>query len=600
MTWPLVSHLGDRVLGAPTPGDSFYFVFLLRWVRDVVFGQRPWSQLFFDSHIFYPFGYNLALSETTLSNTLPALPLTALWGEVAAYNLMSLLTFVLSGLGAYLLTLHYTRRRMAAFLAGVVFAFSPYRLSHLGAGHLPLMGTQWLPFLLLYLDKALLEKRVGHAVLAGLFYALGAWSSWYYAYIFALAGAAYVLLRARPWRQVLRQKRLVPCALAFVLVVALLVGPLVLGTAKAWKEGGRPNSLRYVDQFSASPLDFVYPNVFHPLWGTWLLQRYAQNVNENMLYAGWLPLTLAVIALWRARDQVPRTFAWLCLIFAVVALGTTLHWKNAPVYLRVPAQVEHVFTAGMGLLTRRLALYPISSWSLRVPGAIYLPLPTLLLYLYLPFFSAMRVWARFGLVTVLGISVLAGYGWARVSGWFGAHSKRVGPRWVAAAAVAALGLILFDQAAFPYALGTSKVQAQPVDQWLAQQPGDWAVMMYPVNKGTSGIPLYETLVHGKKTVYGQGTAFPRGFNEKRGLLESFPSEECLALLKEWKVRYVLVGSQAYGASWPELQTRLASSGLRLVTILDDEPIYAGDRVLSLLAGTERAFLVDRIYVYEID
>ncbi len=601
MTFPLVAGLGDHVLGAPMPGDSFYYLFLLRWFREAVFGGRALSQLFFNPNMFYPFGYNLALSETTLCNAIPALPLTILFGEVVAYNLVVLLSFALSGFGTYLLVLNHTHSYLGAFLSGLCFAFCPYRLSHLGAGHLPLMGTQWLPFLLLYLDKTIVERRLSKAAMAALFYALGALSSWYYAYMFGLATVIYVLVRGRPWRQYLWQQQFARCVLTFVLVGLVLVGPLVLPVTRVWKEGGRPQSLRYLDQFSASPLDFFYPNVMQPLWGAWLLERYAQNINENALYLGLVPLVLAVIALWRQDGRTRRAFAWLSLIFAVMALGTTLHWDNAPVYIAVPGWLERIFTTGVGFLTKRLALYPISSYSLRVAGAIYLPLPTLLLYLYLPFFSAMRVWARLGLITVFGVSVLAGYGLQRLHkrcNWQGI-SARFRARGLVVT-IAVFCLVILEFAAFPYALGTCSVQARPVDYWLAGQDGDFAIMEFPITKAMTGRSLYMMRTHGKKISFGYGTFFPRAFNEQREVLESFPDKESIALLKTWGVRYVLVGARSYGAAWPQLEKDLsAASGLRHALTLDDLPIYVGDRLLHFLPGTERAFIVDRTYVYEV-
>jgi len=593
MTWPMVAHLGSRVLGPPAPGDSFYYLFLLRWVRDGVFGKTALSQLLWNPWMFYPFGYNLALSETTLSTTLLALPLTALLGEVVAYNLVLFVSFVLSGLGAYLLVLRYTQSRAAAFLGGVVFAFSPYRMSHLGAGHLPLMGTQWLPFLLLYLDKTVSELRVSNAVLAATFYVLGALSSWYYAYMFALAGFTFVVLRGRPWRRHLLQRRFIQRAAVFVLLVALCLGPLAAWTARGWSEGERPHSLRYIDQFSASPADFVYPSVLQPLWGTWLARRYTQNINENILYLGLLPFALAAVSLMRGRRRAAHVYGGLCLVFFVIALGTTLHWRNAPVYVTVPAWLERAFTVGMGLLTGRLALYPISSYSLRLAGSVFIPMPALLMNLYLPFFSAMRVWARFGLVAALGVSVLAGLGHENLAGRSDRKSNRL-------LSILLVGAVLFEYAAIPYALGSCSVEARPVDDWLASQSGDWAIMELPVAKATSGRPLYMAVTHEKRICFGYGTFFPQAFNEQRAVLESFPSSASIALLAAWGVRYVLVGAGSFGAAWPQLQQNLAhSSAVRHVATFDDRPIYAGDRLLGLLPGTEQAFVVDRIYVYEV-
>jgi hypothetical protein len=614
MTYPLVKDLGSKILGPPAPGDNFEYLYKVWWFKHALFDLHvsPFS----NPDMFYPFGYPVTFSETTLANTIPALPLTLLFGEVIAYNLTMLISFALSGLGMYLLVLRLTGSRLAGLVSGVVFAFCPYRMAHLGAGHLPLMGTQWLPLLILYLDRMLARQRALDGVMAAMFYALGALTAWYYAYIFALTGAVYILLRGRPWRQYLWQRRFAGCVLAFLVGCLLLVGPFVLPVTQLWAEGGRPQSLKYLDSFSASPLDLVYPNVLQPLWGTSLLQHYPQQV-ENILYLGLIPLILGGLALWRQRNSVGQAFAWLGILFGVLALGTTLHWQNAPVYMAVPGWLERVFTAGMGLLTKRLAFYPISSYSLRVEGAVYLPLPTLLLYLYLPFFGAMRVWARFGLIAIFGVSVLAGYGlqrlnrqWAtpqrsaqphqqsgkRIPIWPSAHASARG----GVVTLAVLGCVILEFAAFPHALGTCSVQARPVDYWLASQEGDFAIMEFPVLKAMTGRALYAMRTHGKKISFGYGTFFPRAFTESRAVLDAFPSRESITLLKSWGVRYVLVGTHYYGATWAQLERDCsAAPGLRYVRTMDDVPIYEGDRLLHLLPGTERAFIVDRIYVYEV-
>jgi hypothetical protein len=125
-------------------------------------------------------------------------------------------------------------------------------------------------------------------------------------------------------------------------------------------------------------------------------------------------------------------------------------------------------------------------------------------------------------------------------------------------------------------------------------------MEFPVIKAMTGRSLYAMRTHGKKVSFGYGTFFPRAFNESRALLDAFPGPESITLLRSWGVRYVLVGSRYYGATWAQLERDCsAAPGLRFVRTIDDVPAYAGDRLLHLLPGTERAFIVDRIYVYEV-
>ncbi len=594
LTYPLVCNMGARIPGAPAPGDNFEYLYKTWWFKHALFDLA--ASPFFNSRMFYPFGYNVAMSETTVANTIVALPVTLLFGEVVSYNLTLFASFVLSGLGMYLLVLYLTRSRLAGLFSGIVFAFCPYRMGHMGAGHLPLMGTQWLPLMLLYLDRTRISQRSRDAFMAGLFYALSALSAWYYAYIFGLAALTYLALRTWPWRVTLRQRALWRCGLVFVAVSLILVGPVALSMVDVFREGSRPQSLRYVDQFSASPLDFVYPSTMHPLWGARLINGYAQNVYENTLYLGLVPLILALIALFASRRALVRAWGWLGAVFAVLALGTTLHWRNTPVYVRVPPAVERVFTVGMGFLTGRLALYPISSYSLRVPNAIYFPLPTLLLYLFLPFFRSMRVWTRLGLIAVAAVAVLGGWGlqhvWRRLEGRFS--------RWRTAVVGGLVALAMLDLVVVPYALGMCDVQPRPVDRWLQQQTGEFAIIEFPVAKALSGRRLYMLRTHDKNISFGYGTFFPREFYDALPVLEQFPSPQAIALLKSWGVRYALLNTRSLGAAWPEMSVALDSTpALRLVHAFEEAPIYQGDRVLRHMPGTEDAFVVERVLVYEL-
>ena len=63
---------------------------------------------------------------------------------VLAYNAAMFLSFVLSGLGMYLLARDLTGNRWAALAAGTVFLAAPYRFLHVV--HIQLLTLQWFPF----------------------------------------------------------------------------------------------------------------------------------------------------------------------------------------------------------------------------------------------------------------------------------------------------------------------------------------------------------------------------------------------------------------------------------------------------------------------
>ena len=138
-THPLWRHLTTAV---PSDiGDPLLNTWILAWDGHALLTDPAHL---FDANIFFPLKDTLAYSEHLIGTALPMLPILLISGEsVLAYNVAFLISFMLSGFGLYLLALHYTGNRLAAFLAGLAFAFAPYRLSLIG--HLSLLTVQWLP-----------------------------------------------------------------------------------------------------------------------------------------------------------------------------------------------------------------------------------------------------------------------------------------------------------------------------------------------------------------------------------------------------------------------------------------------------------------------
>ena len=593
MTYPLVVHFAQGVLGPP--GDNLEYLYKLWWFKHSLFDLRV--SPFFTADVFYPSGYDLALHEMSLANVSLGMPLTILFGETVSYNALVLLSFVLSGFGLYVLVRRLTGERAAALLVGVVFAFCSYRMGHLGAGHLNLLGTQWLPFVFLCLEQVLDTRRILAGILMGIFFALSALSSWYYAPVTAIFVTVYVLARARPWRKRLFDRRLWHVLFISVIVAGVLMAPSAIHTMRVWSQKEMAFSLREVDVFSASIGDLVVANPMHSLWGRWVAPYYAkrQDVPEYMISLSWVALALALIAVWMRGDRVTFAYALLLGLSVVMALGTTLHADGQRVYFEVPAWAESAFTVAMGWLANRLAVHAMPSYyDMRVAGAIYVPLPTLALYLYLPLFDAMRVWTRFGMISAFSVAVLASIGATKITRW-----GRTAVRW-SGRGVLLIAVVVIELLVAPFPLGWTEVQAQPVDRWLAQQDGEGAVALFPLWKAEHGAALYAQRTHSQPIVYGYGAFFPRRYRQVRPILWDFPTSQAIDVLSDWGVRYVLVGAESYGAQWPEVQRRIGEfDALRLVATFDEAPVYHSGWLSRLLPDFGRAFITDRVYVYEL-
>ncbi len=159
---PLLTNLGS---GLHDRSDTALNTWIVAWQAHILLGD---PLALFDAPIFYPLADTLALSEILWPAAPLAVPLLAATGNpVLVYNLLFLLSFPLAGLGMYLLAREMAARRPAAFLAGLIYAFSPHQFGHLS--QLQLLSIAWLPLTLLFLERLWTRGRPAD----GLGFALG-------------------------------------------------------------------------------------------------------------------------------------------------------------------------------------------------------------------------------------------------------------------------------------------------------------------------------------------------------------------------------------------------------------------------------------------
>jgi hypothetical protein len=166
LTWPLCTVLGSRLPGTATWAfDESTFAWNIWYFKHALLDLQI-SPLHTEL-IWYPLGIDLILYTFNFLNALLALPLQLAFSLPVASNLTLLLATTLSGFGAYLLALYTLRLtfrassgaslasatvlRLAAFLAGIVYAFASNRAIYAALGHYDMVTTQWLPFYILYL-----------------------------------------------------------------------------------------------------------------------------------------------------------------------------------------------------------------------------------------------------------------------------------------------------------------------------------------------------------------------------------------------------------------------------------------------------------------
>jgi hypothetical protein len=332
MLAPALAHFLDAVPGGPVARrDAWQNVWNLWWVaRAVTSFQNP----FFTPLLYFPEGADLSLQTLNVTNGILALPVTALWGPVAGYNTSVITAFALAGLGAYALALRVSESRAAAFVAGLLFTFSPFHMTKLWDGQLELIALQWLPLYALALLRAVEDRRRVDALLAGLLLALIGYTSWYYFLFFVVYSVAFGLLwlPGSPARaRAITQLALAALAGALLLLPVLVPALRAIGVgatpgAPSSDESG-PNAVSFLKVIhSADLVDFWLPSALHPLWGA-AVTRIGERIHPYIaawnIALGYVTLLFGLAALaWRRE----RAWRWsvLALIGIILALGPVL------------------------------------------------------------------------------------------------------------------------------------------------------------------------------------------------------------------------------------------------------------------------------------
>jgi hypothetical protein len=151
-TWPLAAHLRTH-LPAPSNPTTYDDTLLLGWVLSWDVHQLLRDPLhLYAANLFHPLCHALAYSEAMISEALLVLPLSPLTPDpTLLYNVTLLATFVLGATGTFLLVRDLGGSGPAAFVAGLVFAFAPYRFWQLD--RLNALCVHLTPFLFLALHR---------------------------------------------------------------------------------------------------------------------------------------------------------------------------------------------------------------------------------------------------------------------------------------------------------------------------------------------------------------------------------------------------------------------------------------------------------------
>jgi hypothetical protein len=496
--------------------DTDLFLWTLSWDVHAI-ARQPLA--IFDANIFAPLHRTLAYSENLIGSALFAAPILWLTNNVVlAMNLVALSSCVLCGLGAFVLARRVGIVGAGALVAGVVFAFAPPRFLRLD--QLFLTTIQWIPFSLASLHAYLDGGKRRDLRMAAALFTLQALTSGHGTVFLALAAAVLCAYRLSMGEPLALARRLRDLGVTGALLLAPII-PMAVAYARVQAEMSLKRTLEdwvvtTPASFLASP-SYVHAFVMHRLFPA---IDFEHGVNAY-LFPGFLPLLLAAAAFVGSSRGRSITYRANLAVYALLVVVSIWLAVGPP-----------------------LGIWPLVYW--------------------LPGFNFIRAASRFMLLAMLGLSVLAGAGYERLSSRLGQRARASG-----ALAVAALLALEF---AVPLGVSPYAIVVPTADRWLARQPMPFTVAelplpppshVYEFEKRQSEFMLHAT-VHWQKTIHGWSGLTPPSHLFLYDRLTRFPDPDSVRALAEFRVDYLVIHPDLYPpGEWAAVERGLAAQQGRI-------------------------------------
>ena len=525
MALPFSLSPGTTILG-DVP-DAHVYMWTLGWDA-YAFLHQPLH--IFDANIYAPYANTLAYSENLIGSALVSSPIIWLTGNIVlGVNLTALLTCVLCGVGAYFLARRLHVGVGGAFVCGVIFAFASPRFVRMGQLHMTAM--QWIPFSLAFLHSYFEGGRRRDLLFAIGFFSLQALSSGHgavYLLLSTLALIAWQLLFGTPLA--LRQRlRDVGVAGAYLIAPAVwVIMPYRFSQSEAGlRRGYLSDAMPSFESFLASPSRF-HQFLQERFWGPF------EHEADAYLFPGILVMVLAAIAIvsWPARRRMRDNYVAFYALLAVIATAMFVPW---------PFELwEHVH--------------------------------------WLPGLNFIRIPSRFIILTMLALSVLAGYAVDRIA-------VRLSKSMAAATTAVLVALLLAEYSAYPFFGVPFAINPPAIDRWLDTQPKPFTVAEVPapsardfgeLERHQTRSMLHST-AHWQKTIHGYSSLRRPLHDRLYAEMSTFPDATSVAGLREAGVTYMVVHTEGYGDRWPAVEQEIAKTGAFKL-----EHVEGSGRVYSLL------------------
>jgi hypothetical protein len=516
MSYPLFSRITTCIPGFFSSDESFGVLWDSWRIKHSFING---GSFFKTDYISYPFGIDFYSGQPVsylwlLMKSIFAIAFT----PALSYNLIVIVNFLLTAFFTYVLVFHASGNRSGALFSGIAMGFCPYMFvrswQHIGETF-HWATSLFLLSLFLLRDRKTFKVRL--LVVLSLILTTINFNEIYYASVIFATLLFYLAIR---WKKnkdyIFEILRTISFSLLFLIPEFFLIFKNVLQHKNNLPSAQNIYLRPFEDLFtqSARPLSYFLPSVAHPFFGKFTdsfvgTQLYGMSFTEHTLYLGWIPLILAFIAVKHWRRPKPKAST------------------------RPPQDEERFYIGFFGLLTLVAWLFSQPPWW--QIGQFKIFMPPFFMYKILPMF---RAYCRFGIVVMLAVAVLAGFGLKFLMERF--HRR------VARIAFSALlcGLLLFEFWNWPPFKVIDVSGFPAVYTWLKGMPQDSVIAEYPLDaNGINEMYKFYQAWHEHKSI---NATIPGWYaNKVARAMVSLSGPRTAGVLKWMGVRYVLVHKDGY-------------------------------------------------------
>ena len=476
-TWPMATDPAH--LTRLDNDDTAFNTWVIAWVQHQL-THEPLA--LFEAPIFYPARHALAFSEHMLTQSIIGLPLyLANWSPVLIYNVLVWLGYCLSGFAMAVVMRAWTGSVFAGVVAGCLFAFNAHLLTRYA--HLQALHLQFFPVVLYAFDRVLQAARVRYVVLlVGMFVVQSLCSNYTMVMMAAALVAAFAVRLPELWG---RPRVWVHLAVAGV-AASTLLAPFLFPYYVVREEQGLSRTIEDIRLYSATWRDYLATagRLHYDTWSAGFL------TGRTALFPGIAASGLAIYAV--ANRSVRRSGrARMAIAFGLVGLAL--------------------------------------SFGAALPGYGWLQE-------HIPLLQGIRAAARWGLLLLIAIAILAGFAAAELERRWRTR------RWWPAIAAALVLVITLEAARAPLVM--QRFDGIP-DVHSRLAPLDiHAMVVFPLYGGSqfnlnAQYLLHQTR-HWKPMLNAYSSFAPPIFYELADRLQTFPDDAALQLLRTNGFSHVLL------------------------------------------------------------